>query len=106
MIAVFAERLRDWDASAKKGMVTALGSPPQAVVRSAFNLPAAQRLLIQNAVDEAFTKSTTLSFETSPEMLCGVQLIAAGFKVAWSDSDYLAGLEQRILAEPAAMPTS
>jgi F-type H+-transporting ATPase subunit b len=106
MIAVFAKRLRDWDSTAKKDMLTALGSPPQAVVRSAFELPPAQKLLVQNAVDEAFKGSTTLSFETLPEILCGVQLIAAGRKLAWSDSDYLAGLEQRMVAAPAAVPTS
>jgi F-type H+-transporting ATPase subunit b len=96
MAVVFAQRLRSLDAAAKATLAAALGGAPEAVVRSAFDLPEAQRALIQSAVDETFARSITLRFDTSPDTLCGVELTAGGQKLAWSMADYLAVLEQKI----------
>ncbi len=96
MAVVFAQRLHDLAPAAKERMAGALGSPPEAVVHSAFVLSAAQRALIQHAVDEEFSASITLRFETSTDMLCGVELLAGGEKLAWSMAHYLGLLEQQI----------
>jgi F-type H+-transporting ATPase subunit b len=34
-----------------------------------------------------------LRFETSPDVICGIELRAHGRKIAWSVRDYLEGLE-------------
>jgi F-type H+-transporting ATPase subunit b len=73
-------------------------------VRSAFELPDAQRALIQQGVNEEFSMSSTLRFDVSNEMLCGLELSVGGQKLSWSIADYLAGLEQRIAAVPAMTP--
>ena len=65
-----------------------------AVVRSAFDLPAAQRAAIENAVKETFAADVHVQFETAPELVSGIELSTNGQKVAWSIADYLATLEK------------
>jgi F-type H+-transporting ATPase subunit b len=104
MVGVFLKTLRGLDAPAKKTLLAAFGAASDAVVRSAFDLPDAQRALIQQAVDETFSISGTLRFEVSAELLCGLELWVGGQKLSWSMADYLDGLVQRITAVPAMTP--
>jgi len=99
--AVFLKNLRGLDAPAKDKLLAAFGGVSDALVRSAFDLPEAQRALIKHAVDEEFSLSSTLSFEISSEMLCGLELVVGGQTLSWSIADYMDGLEQRIAAIPA-----
>ncbi len=91
---VFVRRLCAMDGNAKAGLAEALkaGSEP-ALVRSAFELPAAQRAAIQKALNETFCAEIHVRFETAPNLISGIELTTNGQKVAWSISDYLASLE-------------
>jgi F-type H+-transporting ATPase subunit b len=104
VVAVFLKTLRGLDAPAKKTLLAAFGAASDAVIRSAFDLPETQRALIQHAVDEVFSISSTLRYEVSAELLCGLELLVGGQKLSWSIADYLYGLEQRIAAVPAMTP--
>jgi F-type H+-transporting ATPase subunit b len=104
VMALFVKNLRDLDAAAKKTLLATFGGVSDAVVRSAFELSELQRALIQHAVDEALSISSTLRFEVSAELLCGLELSVGGQKLSWSITDYMAGLEQRIAAVPALAP--
>jgi F-type H+-transporting ATPase subunit b len=94
---VFTRRLREMDDTAKAVMGEALrtASAP-AVVRSAFDLPPAQRATIQNALNETFSAEVHVRFETAPDLVSGIELTANGQKVGWSIADYLASLEQGV----------
>ena len=94
---VFTRRLRELDDKAKQGLAKALktASDP-ALVRSAFDLPADQRTVIQNALNETFSAEIRVRFETSPDLVSGIELTTNGQKVAWSIADYLALLEKGI----------
>jgi F-type H+-transporting ATPase subunit b len=98
VVAVFLTALRGLDAPAKQTLLTAFAAGSDALVHSAFDLPAAQRALIQQAVDGEFSISSTLRFEVSAELLCGLELSVGGQKLAWSVDDYLKALEQRVAA--------
>ncbi len=95
--AVFTRRLREMDGQAKAGLGEALkrASDP-AVVRSAFDMPAEQRAVIQNALNETFSAEVHIRFETAPDLIGGIELITNGQKVAWSIADYLASLEKGV----------
>jgi F-type H+-transporting ATPase subunit b len=94
---VFARRLREMDAKANAGLGAALKSASApGVVRSAFELPAEQRAVIQNAVNESFSADIPLRFETAPGLISGIELATDGQKVGWSISDYLASLENGV----------
>ncbi len=94
---VFVRRLRALDGAAREDVARALatGVGP-ALVRSAFELPAAQRAGIQSAVNETFAADIALRFETAPELVAGIELSANGQKVAWSIADYLASLQKGV----------
>ncbi|MFY9943559.1 MAG: F0F1 ATP synthase subunit delta [Desulfobacterales bacterium] len=94
---VFTRRLRELDGQAKAGLAEALETAAApALVRSAFDLPAAQRTAIQTALNETFAAEIPVRFKTAPELISGIELTTNGQKVAWSIADYLASLEKGV----------
>jgi len=92
---VFVHGLRALTGTAKEQLAAALKtSTHPARVRSAFDLPPAQRSAIESAVKETLAAETQIQFETAPELVSGIELSASGQKVAWSIADYLATLEK------------
>ncbi len=67
-----------------------------ALVRSAFELPDAQRKAIEEAIKEVLGKEPQIKFETAPELVSGIELTVNGQKLAWSIADYLTSLEKSI----------
>ena len=106
MTAVFASRLQALDAAARGRLAEALKqSAEPALIRSAFELPPAQRAVLQQAINVIFSADIQLRFETAPEIVSGIELSAGGQKATWSIADYLASLEQgvdELLAKPVA----
>jgi len=95
--AVFTRRLRAMDGPVKASLGDAIGkSSDAALVRSAFDLPAEQRAVIQNAVNETFSADVHLRFETAPDIVGGIELTAGGQKLAWSIADYLGSMEKEV----------
>jgi F-type H+-transporting ATPase subunit b len=95
---VFTRRLREMDGQAKEGLAEALKTAIEpSLVRSAFDLPAEQRAVIQNALNETFSAEVHIRFETAPDLISGIEFTTAnGQKVAWSIADYLVSLEKGV----------
>jgi F-type H+-transporting ATPase subunit b len=92
---VLVGRVRALTGAAKEEIVTAFKTSDHTVsVRSAFDLPAAQKSAIASAVKETFTSDARVQFETAPELVSGIEISTNGHKVAWSIADYLATLEK------------
>jgi F-type H+-transporting ATPase subunit b len=97
MSEAFIRRLRTIDGKAKEGIAAALKTASEAaVVRSAFDLPEAQRTAIQKALNETFLAEVPVRFETAPDLISGIELTTNGQKIAWSIADYLASLEKGV----------
>ena len=97
MVDVFIRRLRELGSEEKGRLASMLKSSPVPVlVRSAFDLPPAQRSLIEGAVKETLAAEIQLSFEVVPDLVSGIELTMQGQKVAWSIADYLASLEKGV----------
>ncbi|MDP2679516.1 MAG: F0F1 ATP synthase subunit B [Rhodoferax sp.] len=97
MCAVFTQRLRELDDAAKAGLAEVLATASNPVrVCSAFVLSAAQRAAIQSALNESFAGDIRIQFDTTPDLISGIELTANGWKLAWNIADFLASLEQRI----------
>ena len=106
---VFTRRLQEMDGEAKAGLAEALKTATAPVlVRSAFDLPAEQRVAIQKALNETFAAAIDLRFEAAPDLISGIELTTNGQKVAWSIADYLESLEQGVaeLLQEKNMPES
>lgn len=70
------------------------GASEPVVVRSAFDLPAAQRESIEGAISGLASGETPVAFEIAPDLVGGVELTANGRKLAWTISSYLESLEK------------
>ena len=97
MTEVFLHRLQDMDGPSKERLGGALktASAP-ALIRSAFDLPAEQRMAIQNALNETFSSNVPVRFETAPDLVGGIEMTANGRKLSWSIADYLVSLENSV----------
>jgi F-type H+-transporting ATPase subunit b len=94
---VFTRRLREMDDHSKETMGKALKiSSSEALIRSGFELPMNQRTAIQNALNETFLADISVKYETSPDLISGIELIADGQSLAWSIADYLSSLEKDV----------
>ena len=94
---VFTRRLREMDAPAKATMGEAIkGSSDPALIRSTFDQPADQKAAIQNAINETFAADVHIRFETTPDGICGIELMAGGQKISWTIAHYLDLLDQNV----------
>lgn len=66
------------------------------VVRSAFDLPEAQRASIEDLVKDLIAAGTPIRFETAPDLVSGIDLIANGRKLSWNIAAYLQSLEKGV----------
>jgi F-type H+-transporting ATPase subunit b len=97
MSEVFTRRLREMSAPAKASLAKALATASNsALVRSAFELPPTERAAIGNALNVTFSADVHASFETAPDLVCGIEVTASGVKLGWSIADYLASLEKNV----------
>jgi F-type H+-transporting ATPase subunit b len=90
---VFLHRLHDLNDEQRQKLKDRL--PPMqtsTVVRSTFNLSDRQKATIGDAIKKLIGETATATFETKPDLICGIELIASGQKIAWSIADYLADL--------------
>lgn len=71
-------------------------SPEPALIRSAFDLPEAERTAIRAALANVFVVEVEVRFETAPELVSGIELVANGQKLAWNIAAYLTTLEERV----------
>jgi F-type H+-transporting ATPase subunit b len=108
--AVFLRRLAALDI----GVLTTLASgldaaTPRATVRSVFEPGAAQRDILRDAIAAALARGRedplrsplAIVFETTPDLLAGIEVVVAGRKLDWNVAEYMDALEQA-LELPAA----
>lgn len=97
IVEVFTRRLRELDGKAKDTLGAALrASPEPALLRSAFDLPAAQKAAIQNALNVMSSADIRIRYEIVSNVHCGIELTANGQRVAWNIADYLKSFEQKV----------
>lgn len=94
---VFIRRVRELNNETREDLAKALKTSSEPVlVRSAFELPSDQRTAIQRALNEAFSMEIQVRFESTPEVISGIELTSNGRKVSWTIADYLTSLEESI----------
>jgi len=94
---IFIKRLNELTTAEKKQFVQAFKTSSDPIlIRSAFELPAKQQTEIKSAVNEILETKSNFQFKTAPELISGIELAANGFKLAWSISEYLKSLQNRI----------
>lgn len=95
MVRVFLGRLRDLDGKDRES-IEAMKSGDGLVVRSAFDLSEKLREEIRETWKKTFDSDMGMRFETSGDLLCGIELRVRDRKVGWSLDDYLDTLDERL----------
>ena len=111
---LFIGRLRGLEGQPKDALAAALrAAKDDIVVRSAFELPSAQRGAVQKAIVDTFGVGLDLQYATEPALVAGIEIVVQGQKFAWTIDGYLASLDQAVsdllklrAREPAAVPAT
>ncbi len=94
---VFTRRLHGLEGQSKEVFAVALKTSLEPVaVCSTFDLPPSERAAIQNAINEVFSTDIRVRFETVSDLICGIELVANGQKIAWNIAEYLTALESSL----------
>jgi len=95
VVKVFVRRLREAKDEEWEGVISLLRASPSPVrVRSGLELTEDQRGVIERALREVCLRDCEVSFETAPDLIVGIELVANGHKIGWSVADYLEVLEK------------
>ncbi len=104
-VAVFIERLGHLKADEKKAIVAAFQADKKPVqVQSAFALSASQQTHITAALTKLLGSAADCAFTTDPALISGISLMANGYRLAWSVSDYLTSLEKSLATPKPVAP--
>lgn len=94
---VFIERIQKLDESQRKMVAASPQGPRQEVViSSTFPIAEAKRRQLTKVLKTQFADYGDLRFETSSDLICGLELRCDGCKVAWNLEDYLENLEESL----------
>lgn len=93
---VFIKQLSNLGSDEKKLLASAVKSSRHVRVQSVFELVPDQRIEIERTMNEKIAVETGIEFETVPELVSGIELIADGYKVSWNIADYISLLEKNV----------
>lgn len=104
----FVDHLRSLDDNTKAQLAISVAakppeSPPQktlaksdaVLIRSAFELPSAQRAAIEQALLDLQLEAP-VCFEIGPDVINGIELTVNGMKLSWSVAETLASLQKNV----------
>ena len=101
-IEVFIQRIQHLDRAEQQtlcSMVIPSNHHSEPIfIHSAFEIPDEWRQRIIQVVQERLPNPAQFRFETTPELICGIELRTPGCKLAWSLENYLNTLEESIVA--------
>lgn len=104
MVRKFIQKLQRLSEEEKEQLVSGFNSSfnslstssNMALTRTAFELPDSQRTALEETIKKILGKEIQTKFETSADLVSGIELILNGQKIAWSIEDYLVALEKSI----------
>lgn len=96
MIFRFCERLQKIDENQKQIITQSLQNNHQPIIiKSSFEISPESRQKISKALQNQVISNNTLNFQTSPDLICGIQVKLAAYLISWNLDDYLQTLESR-----------
>ncbi len=97
MAELWMDRLRTLDQEEKERLVASLRhAQGQAVIRSAFDLPAPVREKLTQAVKQELGTDARVAFETAPNLIGGIELNTADRKLSWTIAASLSAWEKSV----------
>lgn len=103
IITIFIKRLTDLNEEEKKKLTDAFRSSKTPVeIRSTFDLIQPQQEEIERILKGLLGEPIEFKFNTIPELISGIELLANGYKLAWSISAYLGSVGKLVMATDLA----
>jgi F-type H+-transporting ATPase subunit b len=97
IIDTFIERLRGLKDSERQEIATAARRTREgAVITTSFPIDRETRHRLVAVVSEQVAGDIEIRFDTSADLICGIELRAAGKKAAWSMQNYLETLDEKL----------
>jgi F-type H+-transporting ATPase subunit b len=95
--SVFINRLKELNEEEKKKFKEAFTAGKRLIlIQSTFSLSEKEQTDISTSVNELLGSVAQFQFNTTPKLISGIELIANGYKLAWSISEYLNSLERNV----------
>lgn len=95
MLCVFQQKLAGVSAHDKLKLAQSAGKNGL-VVQTRFPLSQAMAEKITTHIHEQIAAELAVHFEQAPELICGINLKAPGFKLEWNLESYLAGIDEQL----------
>ncbi|WP_339909539.1 hypothetical protein [Symmachiella dynata] len=94
VIESFLARLQQVDEQQRSEIAASIrNSHHKIFVETGFELPDESRDRVCSIIHKYLTDGVDIEFKVVPELICGIELKAAGYKVAWSAAETLDELE-------------
>ncbi len=107
MSGAFVRKLKEADDEQTRAFVRAAGEKEgKLLVRSSAKLPQESADEIRAALKETMGASAEIEFTRDQDLICGIEVAAAGHRLSWSLDRYLDDLEQRVGSKLSAMQDS
>jgi F-type H+-transporting ATPase subunit b len=99
MVGAFLKRIGGLEGEERTAFEAFLAGKDGALaVRSTHELSEDVRGRVAGTLRELAGREVETVFETSPEVICGLELVMSGRKIGWSMGEYLSGIEDRFAA--------
>lgn len=99
IIKVFLQRLEDVDKSKKEDIAAAIRtSDEEVLIRSVFEISPELREDLVHSINETFLNGDKVNphFETTSDLISGIEFLVHGHRIAWTLEDYLESLEEQM----------
>lgn len=95
VVGVFIRRLHDLDKPETEVLTAAMKKKEAVVtVRTSLDLSVKLKSTIEASIKEKFKTVPEVEFESSPDLISGIEISVNGQKMAWSAADYLSSIEE------------
>lgn len=92
-VLAFTKRLQDLDPKQKQDLKLALKSESDTILlQTALDISPELRIHTEAAIKDIFGSQLQVRFESSHELIIGIELSVHGQKIAWSVADYLSSM--------------
>jgi F-type H+-transporting ATPase subunit b len=97
IIDVFVERIEALDTEEREEIAEAIReSDHELVIYSAFEIPEEKRQELIQVMREEWGDDLQGEFETTSDIICGIEIRTDGQQIGWSVDDYVSGLEEDV----------
>lgn len=96
IVQVFVGKVVNLGDNERKDMRNVFAESEQVMVSSSFTLSEQQKNDIKKVLDDTVGKPLQYAFETSKDLISGIELYAGGFKIAWNIDEFLRSAESEV----------